>query len=1164
MGNKIIDNKRLRLVDFLNKHAGSFKDLSIATGYWDLPGMHSVIDAISSYKKIRLLIGQEPVSPRYKSKDEYSQPYPEIDIFKDLSMLEHDPKYKKLITDIKNMIDAGVLEVKLFRESFMHAKCYILGNAKDERPIGIIGSSNFTYNGLHSNIELNNAEDQTQIIKFRPQSETDPPGHLYWFEEMWNDSRSVSWDGKFKQLLEESPVGDMLFSPYETYIRTLYELYSDEIEGAPLQFNFATGIDLLAFQNINVQHLIKKLNKYKVAMLADSVGLGKTITAIGVIQQYRNSKEGRKRVVVICPKSIKEQWKYELLSNNIELTPIVLQNSNAIQEEMQLDAIASVSLFVIDESHNLRRTGGERYLKLLQWIKQNPNAHVMLLTATPINNELKDISNQFLLGTRGYGDLLKVHVQNSKTGKTTTKDFVKVIEELEKKLKKNISMNKPIDYQEIRKVIGPIIRSVVVRRTRQGIIREYGKLKINGKDVGFPESTPKNHPYQLSHELLKKLLSLSSEKFDLKFLYSKNPEEIIEYCDNLKHPLDQLELVPNQISESELQNESPIYFVYQLILLLGFVPYRWRIYYNEYYGKSPEQIAELALPGDKSRELQQQRGIYGIFRTMFLKRMESSAFAISKSIDKYEKKLKMFHNGIKNNIIEGIEDDENYKEALRDDEDEILEEIEDTLSEKQLKVLATIDVNQFNIPALLADIEKEYELIRIIRLQLQFFNNNDAKLNELKKLLTRISTDKPEGNNKVLVFSYFADTVQYLETELSKSFLKPDQAAFITSANRSKANHYASLFSPNSKKYQFKADQQELQFLFTTDVLAEGHNLQDCGVIINYDLHWNPVRMIQRNGRINRLGSPFNEVFIYNMSPQTKLEYYLQLVKRLEGKISMINNTIGNDQSVLGEVANPIEYIESLKELYSDNEKVRKGAFEQLEETGDFMSVEDDYILDLKKFYNDPSITEEYKKKIFGIADGKWAKLPTHLSHDHEVVVLARLYKDNILQIPQFIAINPNDATNDSTISFLPLLDALQLIKTNPENNRKESDKITLDKRAIKNQASNPEYYENKVKNPSHAKGTKKEVIDILYNKYHHSPETIQMVQQAFVTTNHIEKKEIDSLVRAIIQNEKQQKNNTKYINSLITIAKNLNDSEISVIKPDKAEVVIYYAAKNS
>ena len=1156
---KIVDNNRRVYLDLIKQIAPKYDELSIATGYWDLAGTKLVIDELKNFKKIRLLIGREPLIPRHKSYRPEPD-YPDADFYFDLERLIPDPALKQVVIELKELIKKGVLEVKVYRKAFLHAKCYIFGGYSSHEAVGVIGSSNFTQNGLTHNTELNAVESDHRIVTFQPQTKEQEVGHLYWFDQLWSDPDSENWQGKFTELLEESPVGDVLFSPYETYIRTLYELYKEDLEDIVIGQNRNSAYELLEFQKRNVQHLLKKLDKYSVAMLSDSVGLGKTITAIEVVKHYTESDIGRKRVVIVCPKSLKPQWERELLKSGIpNLKPVVLQNLQAIEDEKRLDDIASVALFVIDESHNLRKTTGTRYEALLEWIKKNKKAHVLLLTATPINNELQDLTNQILLGTRGFGDSIKVTTVDAHTGLSGTKDFVRAVEDLQKKIKKQINQGQDVNYEEIKRVMGPIIRSIVVRRTRHGIEKEYGHLIIDGQERHFPKAMPEKFAYSLPENLVENVLSIKSEILDLKHIYSKNPEEIADKCTVLKHPLDQLDLIEKNLSEKELKEESPIYFVFQLILMLGFIPYRWRIYRTEYYGKTTEEIEDLKLPGDKSRELQQQRGIYGIFRTIFLKRMESSVRAIVISLNNYRVKLKLFEEGLKRNKIVGMDDIESLRTALEsEDEDGLLEAVDKDTGTQPL-ILDEVDERKYNLDALKLDIKRELELIDVIQKQLTFFEQNDTKLAALVDLLKRIDKEKPAGE-KVLVFSYFADTINYLEEKLKGSVVTEKTAAFVSSKNRQDADDYASLFSPKSKIYSLREGETELKYLFSTDVLSEGQNLQDCGVIVNYDLHWNPVRMIQRNGRINRLGSTYDRVFVYNMNPLQKLDLYLRLVKRLEGKINMINNTIGNDQSVLGEAANPIEYIENLKDLYSEEAQKRAKAMEDLEKAGDFLLVEDDFILDLKKFDRDEKNSPEYKTKIYRIPRGKWAILPDgQRGNEIEIMVLSSLFNDETKLVPEFIKMN----LKGSNRSAMTTLEALQRLKTDETQNQRKPDRITCDKASIRVIAQKPESYVIAEEGEQTPTGQRLELLRIMSN-LHYSPEDIDIVGAAFGTKNYLDKKEIDKLVRTVVKANKENKPYQDTLNGILKRAKEIVADKEDSIKPNRVENILIYVGKNS
>jgi len=237
-----------------------------------------------------------------------------------------------------------------------------------------------------------------------------------------------------------------------------------------------------------------------------------------------------------------------------------------------------------------------------------------------------------------------------------------------------------------------------------------------------------------------------------------------------------------------------------------------------------------------------------------------------------------------------------------------------------------------------------------------------------------------------LVFTYFADTLKYLSESLPQYLVKGQNVEFAL-GNKADIEDYAKRFAPGSKKYQLKPGEKEIDFLLATDKLSEGQNLQDCGMIVNYDLHWNPVRMIQRNGRINRLGSTHEEIFIFNFRPTQQLESYLQLVSKLQDKINLIRYTIGSDQSVLDEEPIPQDFTE---DLYSRDEKKRLAAFQKIFETSELMAAEDLFMDDLRAFDRNQDYTPVYKHKIKNLPKGKWGKVQLR-KEDDDFVHLAHL-----------------------------------------------------------------------------------------------------------------------------------------------------------------------------
>lgn len=1160
---KIIDNQRKNFLDIFRDLAQEHEELSIASGYWDIEGTLLLIEDLAKMRKVRLLLGREPLLKR-DNVGNISVPevdYPDQDFFHDLERIGPRPELKETVVRIKEMIDSGQLEVRVYRKAFLHAKCYIFGGYQSDQAVGIIGSSNFTKNGLTQNTELNALESDLRVVLSRPLTESQEVGHLFWFDELWNDETTEHWDGKFVEILGESPIGDELFSPYEMYIKTLFEIYHEELEDEAVQSTIRGAHELMDFQKKNVQALLRRINKHRVAMLSDSVGLGKTYTAIEVMKQYLDGSEGKMRVEVICPKSLKKQWTQELLTQGVmNFEPRVFQNKGAIEEAQKLDRIASVSLFVIDESHNLRRTSGQRYEQLLAWMRQNPKAHVLLLTATPINNQLSDITNQILLGARGDQDVFKIPLVDHKTKQTSMVSFYQAIQNLEKKIRQDVTRGGTIDYDYVRQTMMPIIRHFVVRRTRQGIEKEYGFLTLDGKKMSFPASVPENQKYDFHPDARKKILALESGFLPLEKIYAATPEAIFNDCKSLLHPLDQLDNVKEFKSTEELASESPMYFIYQMVLMLGFIPYRWRIYQTKFYGKTPEQIKALKLGSEEGRDLQLQMGMYGILRTIFLKRMESSIFAFRTSLEAYDRKLDMFQAGVAKDKIVSLKDMDALEQMLAEEDEDI--EHDDAVEADDKLILDTIGANNYAAQELGADMGKERLIIKHLLRQLAIVEADDTKLRSFIELLEKLRKENVAGG-KVLVFSYFADTIKYLEKNLPEftKLITKENSAFVSSKNRESADDLAARFSPNSKNHTIGTGEHELQYLFSTDVLSEGQNLQDCGVIVNYDLHWNPVRMIQRNGRVNRLGSTHSTVYVYNMSPEEKLEGYLRLVGRLQSKIELIRFTIGTDQSVLTELPNPIEYTDSLEDVYSEDSEVRKAAFTKLESSADFLLSEDEYIFDLKKFDKNPENSEGYKQHIYNLPRGKWGVLPSrkHIGSDRpDVLACARLLDRGNPIGMQFAQMEKTG----ERFAAVTALQALEWIRATSEDGSHDKDQISIDRARIAEiTARNIGAYHDEDE-PGAPVGQQTEILRTLY-ELQYSAEDIQSVQAGFGTRNVIDDGKMRKLTRDIIKARRENMPYHEKLKEIIVLAKLTNSEIRPVMTPDTVEGILYYAKDN-
>lgn len=1076
---RIIDNDRVELATTLRQVAKDHAYLSIATGYWDLPGTQEILDEIRGYEKIRLLIGQEPLIPRHANVLKVSSPepsFPDQDFSYDLANLTDD-SLRETLQDLKTLIAEGRLEVRLYRRSFLHAKAYIFGDYLSTQAVGIIGSSNFTRAGLTSNSELNSLEPNYQIVKFRPIAETDQHGHLSWFDSLWNDDQTVIWDGRFSEILGDSPIGDVVFGPYDTYIKTLMEVYPDEL--VPKADLSQESQDVLYwFQHRNAQILINKLERMGLAMLSDSVGLGKTVTAGAVINHYREANASR--IYVIAPASLKQQWKDDL-GNHFGLTQefevISLQDAQAIEAARKLDRYKKVDLFVIDEAHNLRNENSRRYLQLQDWFIDNPDSKVLLLTATPINNTLMDFVSQIQLASKGQLDSINVDYRDEKN-RVQKIDFFEALKRIQSRISRAEKEGKEFDWSSTREIIASGLRHYLVRSTRQGI-KDAGGIKLSdGSSRDFPESKVEQIGYQYSETSraqVEEVIQNALAAFEGHDPRSLDIESLLELTQRSSHPLDLVGqgLVP----KVDIHVGNVFLSIFQIVLLLGFAPYKPDIYAHNILGKSIDEIRSLGLQGDESLKIQSQLSIHNMLRITLLKRIESSQGAFKKSLENYRARIDLFETALNRGLILTFKELDSIVSEYGEDVDSAISTF---LEENGVSKQA--DPNLFDLAALRRDIERDKKLVTTLVAISDSLAQSDDKLSAFAKKLVEIQTDPNLAAKKVLVFSYFADTIRYLEKSLpalikDQSFL--ERSAYVTGGTSS-VETVVGRFSPRSKKYVMLASETPIDFLFATDVLSEGQNLQDAGTLINFDLHWNPVRMIQRNGRINRLGSEFEEVFVFNMKPEDSLETYLKLLRRLERKISTIKHTIGTDQNITAEgQLSPREYTENLTaveglindlalsemgsgtseegrefdtaRLYGD---LSGEALKELEAEEDEFYVEDQFVYELRNFLTVNEAQPEEIERIRSIPQGKWGYLPTRTSPSSPDFVLGLARVNGSTSITgveisetQFVKVEPWGEFRASAIEDLT---ALKLLRTIPTDNERLQDRINVDRSKVK------------------------------------------------------------------------------------------------------------------
>jgi len=458
----------------------------------------------------------------------------------------------------------------------------------------------------------------------------------------------------------------------------------------------------------------------------------------------------------------------------------------------------------------------------------------LLLTATPINNSLVDFAAQINIASGGFENLFKVQIPEMDSVKAETKDYYDAIVDLSSSIKKDLKAGKEINKRKIRTIMRPILEHFMVRSTRRGIEKEFNGIPDkDGNLIKFPEAKTD----LLKYRFIDEDNVLINDEYDVDLpieeMLEKDPEKIIDFRQLTGHPLDMLEEFEDKgldYSGSALSN------IFLLSLYLGLPIYRSTLYKHEFYGKDIEDV-NIILKAKNNRELtftvKQQMVIHNMMRTIFLKRTESSIYSLKKSFENYEKRIEKFLEILDNEkLIMRISNIEKYLE---------LTEREGDLTQKEKTELEGLkeeaNENVYNLKALREDIEKDKKIIKVMKQALDRLIKKDDKVECFKEFLDA----QYKNNKKVLVFSYFSDTVNYLSEKLPKicKYLNSDNSAFVSSGSKSKAQEYAKRFSPVSKEYinQINSENTEIQFLFSTDVLSEGQNLQDASIILNYDLH---------------------------------------------------------------------------------------------------------------------------------------------------------------------------------------------------------------------------------------------------------------------------------------------------------------------------------------
>lgn len=731
------------------------------------------------------------------------------------------------------------VKVKLFLAYPLHAKLYLCHkNDKDAPLIGYVGSSNLTMAGLSQQGELN-----VNVV------EQDAAEKLYkWFEERWEDRWCVDISEELVQILDDSWAGENSIPPYYIYLKIAYHL-SQEARCGIGNYIIPKILqsDLLPFQMNAVSVAARHLDKRGGVLISDVVGLGKTMTASAIAKLFEETFFTE--TLIICPKNIVQMWEgyvhtYQLRAKVQSISKV---DRNFLEETRRYRVV------IIDESHNLRNREGKRYAIVKEYLEKN-ESKVILLTATPYNKSYLDISSQLRLFIPEDKDI-GISPENFIREVGGAIEFIAKYQYSPNTLLAFEKSNYAEDWQELLKLY-------MVRRTRTFIKENYatydpGKKQYyltfnDGRKEYFPDRIPKKIEY-------------SFDPNDKKDLYVKlYDDEVVQIINSLF--LARYGLGNYIDKEKEVQANS----------------------------EEKKIIANLSRAGKR---------LMGFCRTNLFKRLESSGFSFLISLARHVLRNEVFIYAIENGLPLPIGQQEKAEmdEFLEENENDEQVELNLITDEKEYYNLAKIYYDKFvseknrydwistvlftkNLKEqLISDVK---QIISILKIGKNWNPDEDKQLNALEKLC-----QKDHKNEKILIFTQFADTAYYLFENLKKRGVENIACA---TGDLENPTELAYRFSPVSNKVENVRN--EIRVLITTDVLSEGQNLQDSHIIVNYDLPWAIIRLIQRAGRVDRIGQTFDKILCYSFLPQDGIERIIRLRGRLTQRIRENAETVGADE----------------------------------------------------------------------------------------------------------------------------------------------------------------------------------------------------------------------------------------------------------------------------
>ena len=863
---QILDNINDALLPALRKTLAVAGRADFCVGYFNLRGWRSIDDLVEPWAGgdgacCRLLVGMEP-GPHEALKNAMRLDGGPDGMDNQAALRlkrELAERFREQLTvgaptaadeaglrRLARQLRAGKVVVKLFCRHALHAKLYLLFRDDPVTPlVGYVGSSNLTLSGLSMQGELNvDVVDQDACAKLAA-----------WFDARWADRWCMDITEELAQIIDESWARETPIPPHHIYVKMAYHL-SEEARAGLREFGIPSdfGNELLEFQTAAVKIAAHHVNKRGGVLIGDVVGLGKTLMATALARVLED--DYGLETLIVCPKNLVPMW--EDYRDRYRLRARVLSISRV---QTQLGDLRRHRVVLIDESHNLRNRAGKRYRAIREYIERN-DSKCILLSATPYNKTYQDLASQLRLFV-GEGEDLGIRPEKllREVGET---EFIRKHQASPRSLAAFEQSEHAEDWREL-------MRLYLVRRTRSFIQANYAQtdqrgrkhlLFADGSQAAFPTRVPKTIAVETGGQYAR--------------LFS---DEVVRTINGLNLPRYGL---GNYVLESA----------------------------------TPTPQEELVLE-DLSRA---GKRLMGFCRTNLFKRLESSGHAFLLSVERHVLRNHIFIHAIEEELPlpigasdAGMLDSQSYDgdaEAdvgdVYDDEDAATlsaserepprtaaafrwraAEAYDTFAHDYRGRFRWVAAKHFHRDLLKALRRDSKQLIDLLGKVGDWDAATDAKLGALEKLLRKTHRGK-----KVLVFTQFADTVHYLQRELSARKLPRLAAA---TGDTASPTELAWRFSPRSNKLNVVED--EIRVLIATDVLSEGQNLQDCAIVVNYDLPWAIIRLIQRAGRVDRLGQEADKILCYSFLPADGVDRLIRLRSRVRERLHENAEVVGTDEA---------------------------------------------------------------------------------------------------------------------------------------------------------------------------------------------------------------------------------------------------------------------------